>query len=216
MAPKGINSHAPKSIDLDVQLLVEGNDERNFFEAFIEDLDLAKTVQIQVFDGKDQLHEFLPALAGATGFRDVKSIGIVRDADDSADAAFQSVRTCLTKAELPVPDHREERVGERPSVSVLILPGGGADGMLETLLCKTFAGGPVDRCIQGFFRCVEESGSSIHRPDKARVRAYLATTRDPHASAGVAAKKGHWPLAHAAFNGVRRFLRSLVQGQPAP
>ena len=87
--------------------------------------------------------------------------------------------------------------------------------MLETLLCRTFAGTAVDRCIDGFFQCAEESGSSIHRPDKARARAYLATTRDPHLSVGVAAKAGHWEPDHAAFDGVRRFLRALAQVRPA-
>ena len=43
-------------IDQEVQLLVEGNDERNFFEAFVEHLQLAN-VQIQVLDGKDRLRE---------------------------------------------------------------------------------------------------------------------------------------------------------------
>ena len=81
-------------------------------------------VQIQVLDGKDRLRDSLMTLAGATGFGNVKSIGIVRDADDSADAAFQSVRTSLRNAEFPAPDRPEESAGEAPAVSVLILPGG--------------------------------------------------------------------------------------------
>lgn len=203
-----------REIDRHVQLLVEGNDERNFFEAFIEYMRLPTVVQIQVLYGKDRLRESLETLAGATGFRDVKSVGIVRDADDSAGAAFQSVRTALTQAGFPAPDRPEEPAGEGPSVSVLILPGDGANGMLETLLCRTFARTAVDRCIDGFFRCARESASPIHRPDKARARAYLATTGDPHLSVGVATKRNHWPLDHAAFDGVRRFLRSLVPDRP--
>ena len=81
--------------------------------------------------------------------------------------------------------------------------------MLETLLCKTFAGSGVDGCIDGFFRCAEESGSAIHRPDKARARAFLATMPDPHLSVGVAAKRGCWDLDHGAFDRVRNFLMSL-------
>ena len=208
---------ATASIRKEVQLLVEGKDERNFFEAFAEHLSLGN-VQIQAFDGKNRLREFLVTLAGATAFRTVKSIGIVRDADDSADAAFQSVRTSLgnvndairsSGVEFPVPDRPERRVGERPALSVLILPGDGQKGMLETLLCKTFAGSGVDGCIDGFFRCAEESGSAIHRPDKARARAYLATTPDPHVSVGVAAKRNRWKLDHGAFEGVKSFLTSL-------
>lgn len=208
---------APAAIREKVQLLVEGNDERNFFEAFAAHLALGN-VQIQVLDGKNRLREFLVTLAGATAFRTVRCIGIVRDADDSADAAFQSVRTSLRNAndairssgvEFPVPARPDQLVGERPALSVLILPGDGQKGMLETLLCRTFAGDDVDRCIDRFFECAEESGRAIHRPDKARARAYLATTPDPHVSVGVAAMKGHWGLDHRAFDGVRSFLRSL-------
>ena len=207
----------PILIEEEVQLLVEGNDERNFFEAFAEYLAL-RNVQIQVLGGKDRLREFLETLAAATAFRTVRSIGIVRDADESADRAFESVRTSLGNAndairssgvEFPVPDRPEQLAGEHPVLSVLVLPGNGDEGMLETLLCKTFAGGDMDGCIDRFFGCAEKSGSSIHRPDKARARAYLATKPDPRLSVGVAAKRGYWDLDHGAFDGVRNFLKSL-------
>ena len=213
---------ATQRIEREVQLLVEGNDERNFFRTFVERLQLAN-VQVQVLDGKDRLRDSLETLAGTTDFRIVRSIGIVRDADDSAPKAFQSVQTSLRNAnqvvrtwsgvEFPVPERPEERAGAVPSVSVLILPVGGEQGMLETLLCRTFAGIDVDRCIDGFFQCAEESGSPIHRPDKARARAYLTTKPHPHVSVGVAAQKGYWDFDHDAFDGVRRFLRSLAQNR---
>ena len=71
---------APKGIEQEIQLLVEGNDERNFFEAFIEHLRL-RGVRVQVLDGKDRLLESLVTLAEATAFRTVKSVGVVRDVD---------------------------------------------------------------------------------------------------------------------------------------
>ena len=54
---------APYAIWAEVQLLVEGNDERNFFEAFAEHLQLPN-VQIQAFGGKNRLRKFLETLAG--------------------------------------------------------------------------------------------------------------------------------------------------------
>lgn len=204
-------------IEKEVQLLVEGKDERNFFEEFAKHLAL-RNVQIKVLGGKDRLREFLETLVAATAFQTVRSIGIVRDADESADRAFQSVRTSLGNAndairssdvKFPVPDRPGRLTGERPALSVLILPGNGQKGMLETLLCMTFAGSGVDRCIDGFFGCAEKAGSRIHRPDKARARAYLATKPDPRLSVGVAAKRGYWDLDHGAFDGVRSFLTSL-------
>ena len=52
-------------------------------------------------------------------------------------------------------------------------------------------------------------GRTILRSEKARACAYLATTRDPHVSVGVAAKKGVWNFTHDAFNKIREFLSRL-------
>ena len=206
---------APKEIERGTQLLVEGNDEQNFFEAFAIHLNV-EDVQIQVFDGRDNLRGFLAGLARSPDFRKVRSIGVVRDADESADSAFQSVRDALRNAGLPAPDRPTERVGENPSVSVFVLPGGGdqgmgsqgmgSPGMLEALLCRTFAGTAVDRCIDTFFQCAAAADIAIRHPDKARAHAWLATRPEPHVSVGVAAKKGYWDLEHEAFGEVLRTL----------
>ena len=52
---------ATEEIKREVQLLVEGNDERNFFEAFNQRLEFAN-VQVQVLDGKDRLRESLESI----------------------------------------------------------------------------------------------------------------------------------------------------------
>ena len=193
-----------------IQLLVEGNDQRNFFEAFIEHLSL-DNIQIQNFRGVSELRGFLLVLVNAPGFREtVKSVGIVRDAETSAQAAFQSVRSSLENAGLPVPNQPERRAGSSPAVTVLILPGDNSPGMLETLLNETFANTPEEACINAFFECVEDSsGVPIQRPHKARAQAYLATKPEPHLSVGVAAKQSYWDLDHDVFSRVRQFLRAL-------
>ena len=197
-------------IESEIQLLVEGNDQRNFFEAFKDHLSLTN-IQVQNFGGVDELRDFLLALVDAPGFREiVRSVGIVRDAETSAEGAFQSVQSSLRRAKLPVPDNPEEGVGAGPMVTVLILPGDNRQGMLETLLCESFADTSVEHCIDDFFRCVEALPDvSIGRPDKARAHAYLTTKPQPHLSVGVAAKNGYWNLAHSVFINVRDFLKAL-------
>lgn len=198
----------PEPIGSKIQLLVEGNDQRNFFGAFIDHLRLTD-VQVQNFGGVNELCGFLLALVSAPGFRDtVQSVGIVRDAEKSARDAFRSVQDSLKKAGLAVPDQPEERAGSSPAVAVLILPGGNQqEGMLETLLCQSFAGDPEEACIDDFFRCVEAlSDVSIQRRAKARARSYLATKPEPHLSVGVAAKRGYWDLNHPVFERVQQFL----------
>lgn len=200
----------PNTIESKIQLLVEGNDQRNFFEAFIDHLSLAD-IQIQNFGGVTDLRPFLSILVKRSGFREtVQSVGIVRDAETSAQAAFQSVQSSLSNAGLPVPNQPERRAGSSPAVTVLILPGNNRTGMLETLLNETFANTPVDDCINAFFGCVEDaSGVPIQRPYKARAQTYLATKPEPHLSVGVAAKRAYWDLNHPVFDQLRQFLRAL-------
>ncbi len=197
-----------------IQLLVEGNDPRNFFEAFVEHLSLAN-IQIQNFGGVSELSGFLGALVNAPGFQTVQSLGIIRDAETSAERAFQSVQSSLERAKLPVPDILAERTNTSPAVTVLILPGDNRQGMLETLLCESFADDPVEDCIDDFFKCVESLPDvSIERADKARVRAYLTTKPNPHFSVGVAAKNDYWDLDHSVFNTVRDFLQTIAATAP--
>lgn len=206
----------PTAIKSATQLLVEGNDQRNFFEAFTEHLSL-ENIQIQNFGGVTELGSFLRTLVIAPGFQTVQSIGIVRDAETSAGGAFQSVQSALSNAALPAPNRPAERTGTSPAVTVLILPGDDRQGMLETLLCESFAATPVEDCIDDFFKCVESlPDMSIDRPDKARAHAYLTTKPNPHFSVGVAAKNDYWNLDHSVFSPVRDFLQTIAATEPPP
>ena len=105
-----------------VQLLVEGKDAENFFKKLVLRLSLPE-VEVQNFGGVNQLRSYLAAFAVAPNFGVVRSIGIVRDAEQSAEAAFQSVRDSLNRANLPAPRRHDESAGGNPTVRVLILPG---------------------------------------------------------------------------------------------
>ena len=199
-----------------IQLLVEGKDQGNFFDELVKHLKI-EDLQIQDFGGVYELKGFLGVMVKQSGFHDtVRMLGIVRDAETSAQGAFQSVQSSLRNAGLPVPAHPGEPAGAAPAVNVLILPGDGDHGMLETLLCRTFADTAVDRCIDDFFRCFETSEAGVEAPirnlDKARAHAFLATREMPHVSVGVAARKRYWGnFDHDAFRRIRRFLSSLQE-----
>ena len=202
-----------ESIESRIQLLVEGNDHRNFFRAFISHI-LLEDIQVRSFGGVNDLSRFLPAFVNDPGFREsVQRVGIVRDAEGSSASAFQSVQSSLRRAGLTVPDHPDKPSTGKPAVSVLILPGGGKSGMLETLLCETFAGTADDDCITNFFNCMTEAGvGEIRWPAKARAWAYLTTRPEPHHSVGYATTKGYWgDLNQPAFSIVRNFLNELCQ-----
>ncbi len=199
-------------IESNIQLLVEGKDQLRFSQSLLRHLGIGD-VQIHDFGGVSQLRSFLSGFVASDGFSKVERIGVIRDAEESAEDAFRSVQNALENVELSVPKQPEERAGSSPSVSALILPGAGRPGMLETLLCESFAGTPANGCIDRFFECMASvSDLRIANADKARVFAFLAATPKPRHSVGVAALQGLWNLEHAAFKVVRRFLEELADG----
>ena len=194
-------------IKSNVQLIVEGRDQLRFSQALLRHLGITG-VQIHDFGGVNQLRSFLGGFVASDGFSRVERLGVIRDAEDSAEDAFRSVQDALASVELSVPEEPGENVGGEPWVSVLILPGAGRPGMLETLLCESLADEPVNQCIDEFFQCVGEA--SIKNMHKARAFAFLSTRPEPRHSVGVAALRGQWDLEHAAFEPVRRFLEELA------
>ena len=198
----------PKGIENPIQLLVEGKAQENFFKALIQRLRLQNEPQIQDFGGVSELSCFLEGFVNSPGFGVVTSMGIVRDAEQSAAAARESVDASLRNVGLPIPG--DAKTDSAPTVHVLIMPNDEEPGMIETLLCQSVADRPVNRCIDDFFDCVDALPDiAIRNPHKARAQAYLATLPEPQVSVGVAALKGYWPLDHEAFAEVREFLRSL-------
>lgn len=135
--------------------MVEGNDQRNFFEAFIKHLN-RQNIQIQNFGGVNELRGFLRGFIKVPDFHSVESIGIVRDAETNAASAFQSVVTAIEAVGLPIPERTDQKKTDCPRVSVLILPDGRSPGMLETLLNRSFADDSVNGCIDVFFQCVND------------------------------------------------------------
>ena len=184
-------------------LLVEGNDDMRFFEVMIEHCD-RDDIQVLKFDGISKLRSYLLTLVVTPGWDQVVSLGIVRDADNDAESARASVRGAVENAGLQMDG------SAAPRVSLLVLPDGERPGMLETLLCDSFAGSRISDCIAEFLACsAERAGVSVRRMEKARAHAYLATREDPHVSVGVAAQKDYWDLDHPVFEQLRGFIADL-------
>ena len=198
----------PNRIERTTQLLVEGKDGENFFSALCRHQGLAG-VQIQNYGGVNELSGFLGAFVRVPDFSTVERLGIVRDAESSAEGAFKSIRSSLGKADLPMPCTPGVLSEGRPLVGALVLPEQG-EGMLETIIARSFTGTPEDTCIDKFFECITADERAFRRPAKSRVAAYLATTSSPHVSVGVAAQQGVWDFDHEAFSTTRSYLENLV------
>ncbi len=195
-------------------LLVEGRDEENLFEALLRHCfgpATSEDIQIIPAGGKHSFRKNLAAIAAAARARStLRAIGAVRDADDDAGSAFQSVCDALRHVGYEPPAAHGEVSGGDPAVGVFILPDGAEAGAIETLCRRSVAGGAASGCVEAFIDCLKEQSALRSRnEDKSFAHAYLATGEDPVARAGEGARQGVWDFESEAFAALSAFLRNL-------
>ena len=202
-------SSTPKALSKPKLLIGEGKEEVDFFTAFLTHLNISD-IQVEQYGGKQGLKSYLRTLLVRPGYLDVVSLGITRDADNSAQSAFQSVCNSLNRASLPVPSQPREIVGDNPQVSVMILPDSQNTGMLEDLCLAAVETDPVLQCVDEYFDCVYRTvGREPNNQAKARVHAWLSSQIEPDKRLGEAAKAGYWPWNSPEFDSLKQFLQAL-------
>ncbi len=198
-------------------LLVEGRDDKAFFEALlrheVED-PLRDRVQIIPYEGAANLRNFLRALVATPRFSQVAArIGIVQDADRDPTAALQRVQGALKAAGLPCPVDVHTLAGPVPQVVVAVLPAMGEPGTLENLCLEAVRDDPAMACVEEYLDCLRRSAVTLPRNvPKAKVHAFLASRARPGLRLGEAAMAGYWPWNHPAFEDVKRFIRMVATG----
>ena len=205
-------------------LLVEGNDDNQFFRRLIERRhgvnEIQQTgIQIDRFAEAAKLSPFLAnviAPAIERSMLPVRAIGIVRDADRSYGSAFQSVQGALRHANLPVPNAPLENThgalvsGDDISVVAYIMPDNSSPGDLESLCLDAVLSAPAMPCVSRYFDCLQSIGHVPRQESKARLRAFLAANRDdPTLLTGNALAAGVIPWNSPAFDDVHEFLDLL-------
>ena len=190
-------------------LLVEGRDEERFFPALLQHLNITD-VQVVSYGGKPNFGPSLRVFVVTDGFEQVNSIGIVRDADTSADSALQSVRDNLRNVGLAVPDDFLVSTDSFPKVSIFVMPNNSGEGELETLCLEAFRDDPAMRCTEDFVSCFSAALDEL--PEnlvKAKMHAFLSSREKSYLHIGEAADAGYFPWNNSAFSALARFLRNL-------
>ena len=185
-------------------------------------------IAIERYNGKPKLRAHLAELVRSPSFRSYSSIGIVRDADDDAQAAFDSVIGSLRRATLPAPRSPIVPTTQHGlRIAVLIIPPNEGRGELEDMCLRSIEDTEERACVDAYINCLETIGPPIsaNRLAKAKVYAYLAAgpeprffagipdestgRRDPGLRVGEAAEARVWNWTSPAFSQVADFLRSL-------
>ena len=193
-------------------LLVEGKDEVNLFEELMKHCFGAEpTVQVVDAGGVRKFPNRLRAIQTACRARPtLRSIGVVRDADDDASGAFRSVCDHIRNVGYEPPAVHGEFSDATPSIGVFIVPNGEEPGAIETLCRRSREGDEVGRCVDEYLRCLDgnEAMRSMNE-DKSFAHAYLAAMEDPVARVGEGARQGVWDFESAAFAELSEFIRKL-------
>ena len=217
----------PMAAGLQKLLLVEGNDDRRLFGALARHLEITG-IAIESYNGKPNLGNDLAIRVRSPNFRSYSSIGVVRDADDDAQSAFDSVIGALRRARLPIPTAPVSPAKEHGLlVAVLIVPPDEDSGELENLCLRSIENAEERACVDSYISCIETIGPPIsaNRLAKAKVHTYLAAgpepgfftgnadestdRRNPGLRVGEAAEARVWNWTSSAFKPVVDFLRSL-------
>jgi hypothetical protein len=201
------------SINKDKIIVVEGKVEEKFIGALLNFLDI-RDYQIFSVGGKCNFKNFLPSLVMTSGFYKVRSLVVIRDADNNAHSAFQSICSIIRRSKaqppLTLPRGINQYSTGTPRVGIFIVPGNSDNGILEDLFLQTVHGSPSMGCVNQFIGCI--SVLFVDQPrilSKAKSHAYLSVTRETSNDVGEAALKGYWDLNSPALDDLRTFLSRL-------
>lgn len=211
MLPRDLRSpHSKSPITFSKVLLVEGHDAFQFFKALLRHMSLLDKIELSNTGGISDLRDYLETLVVIEGFANIEALGIVRDAETSAESAFAALNRDLNNAGLPTPAKPFEPAEGKPQVSVFILPDNVQPGMLETLCLNSVSQEPAMLCTTQYFDCLKQAQQSLpNNMAKARLHAFLASRPKPDLLLGQAAHAGYWPFDHSAFDPLKKFLVAL-------
>ena len=192
-------------------LLVEGPDDAAVFSALCRELGI-KHLEINAVWGSSK---FKPAIYVTAKIKRLTSLGIVRDADDNGQSAFQSLQSSLKRNNLPVP--RQPAIpttGTTPRVTIMIMPPAplGTNRALEDVLYASIDTPEISAIVDGYIAEMEAQGITFRELDhtKVRIHAFLATYDPPGMTIVEAVRFGLFDWSHPAFDPLKAFLEHVA------
>jgi hypothetical protein len=197
-------------------LLVEGNDEFNFFMELLGHMGMNTDIDVQprTVGGKDNFKYALPAFLNDPNFPRVTAYAIIRDADTNAKAALASIQKVLRDNGQPCPrQHGEFACFDALKVGVFILPGNTNRGMLEDLCLSSVREHPIMPYVDEYIEQVKSTmrAKSPKNEGKAKLQVFLAGMPKTDERLGIAAKWKYWPFDHEAFASICDFIEELIR-----
>lgn len=198
-------------------LFVEGLTDQGFFEELLKHKGI-HDVQVIQLRSKDKFKEQIPLLLSQYNRKKIRKLALIRDADESKNAAFESCKNLILKLRdkrFSISINKKTKMSKNffpgnPSVGIHILSEQNKDsGMLEDLLWKVVPS-PVKKCIKDYLTCVHLDKSIYKNYSKNKIYAFLAAQNEGLGSISVAAQKGIWKFeSENIFDDLKHFLEDF-------
>lgn len=159
----------------------EGLEEEVFFPRLLSvcnESTLSEGIQFVSCGGKANLNNFLKGASSWTGFNQVKSIGIILDADSQPEgvrSTFEKAQNALRSIHFPAPTQMakpEVRNGKR--AIIWVMPNNQDDGELEDLCLVALANHALIPCVRQIEKCVDRIAKPPSKSAKSRLYTLLA------------------------------------------
>lgn len=172
-------------------LLCEGIEDEAFLRALIADrnlgaFDVRPVINLCGIGGKDAFFKALVNAATITGFKNIKKIGIIADADDHYNDSFKMICRQINNSNtdpnvngrFQVPTDSYLLSGGYPRIMIILFPARKRRGALETLLWDAIRNTQMYaanlNCVGRAVDCANIQGWPRAKLDKSRVRMSLA------------------------------------------
>jgi hypothetical protein len=219
-----------------ILLVGEGADDCYFFDALRSQLGIPEDAfQIETFapvadeGGKSRMPEYLSVLEAREGFGRLKALGVVVDADTSAEATLDSLKSHLiankyggnvAHAKIVPISHP---LNSRLAVGVFVMPDGESSGALEDLFIaairevSTRTSDHAIDCVDRLVECVDPTGEMVSsRRSKMTLYAWLSTRERPAVRPGQAVTWSYIEHDCSAFEAACKFLNDLTAAANMP
>lgn len=217
-----VNSKPNGTISKEKIIIVEGNDEVNFFDYLLKNrselqaLDLRNKVQIIPIQGVNNMKKELSVLKNRSGFDIVKSIAVIRDADSNEAAAFESVKNFLQANNLPAPTTVGNFTDENSDGikgGIFVIPGNDIPGtMLEDLCLASVHENPIINLVDSYIselqklQEIQEIEISTNL-SKTKILVYLASQKKIFSSLGTGV--ANFDITNICYNSLVTFLTAM-------
>ncbi len=201
----------PKSITAKKLILAEGRDAELFLVWAARHFRPEQDFQVMDFGGIRELTRFLLLLVNDECYDDVETIVVARDAETNADAAIDSIRNSMKKANMPVPQKPFEYTGNDTLKTAFMIFSDSKheSGTLEDLCLLTVQDDPIMECVADYLECVKVEGEALSHVHKKKLHCFLAGKKDyAGLPIGLVSRQGAWCFDHPAL----KPFKAIIQG----